>query len=143
MDYCLLCKNSLHLTNKIKKIWSVRLLQISNNVLYKRFSFDEVLVYEYIELFKFCIHYNTSLDVPSQVFVQYWFFVKDWYIEVKTIDISIYNIWDTIYIPLKHDTYNSFKQILHTGTNFFPNICIIHILALKVRYQQYCSVLNI
>ena len=101
MDYCLLCKNSLHLTNKIKKIWSVRLLQISNNVLYKRFSFDEVLVYEYIELFKFCIHYNTSLDVPSQVFVQYWFFVKDWYIEVKTIDISIYNIWDTKYILSK------------------------------------------
>ena len=105
MDYCLLCKNSLHLTNKIKKIWSVRLLQISNNVLYKTFSFDEVLVYEYIELFKFCIHYNTSLDVPSQVFVQYWFFVKDWYIEVKTIDISIYNIWDTKYILSKHIEY--------------------------------------
>ena len=139
MDYCLLCKNSLHLTNKIKKIWSVRLLQISNNVLYKTFSFDEVLVYEYIELFKFCIHYNTSLDVPSQVFIQYWFFVKDWYIEVKTIDISIYNIWDTICII----RINSFQQILHTGTKFFPNICIIHILALKVRYQQYCSVLNI
>ena len=123
-----------------KKIWSVRLLQISNNVLYKTFSFDEVLVYEYIELFKFCIHYNTSLDVPSQVFVQYWFFVKDWYIEVKTIDISLYNIWDTICTLIR---INSFQQILHIGTKFFPNICIIHILALKVRYQQYCSVLNI
>ena len=91
MDYCLLCKSL-----RIRCIWQTnkkdmigRLLQISNNVLYKRFSFDEVLFYEYIELFKLCIDYNTSLDVPSQVFVQYWFYVKVWDIEVKAIDRSI------------------------------------------------------
>ena len=128
MDYCLLCKNSLHLTNKIKKIWSVRLLQISNNVLYKRFTFDEVLFYEYIELFKFCIHYNASLDVPSQVFVQYWFYVKVWYIEVKAIDISItFGIQNSFYSNMiLNMTYVEYaltvsKQILHTGNNkVFP-----------------------
>ena len=124
MDYCLLCKSL-----RIRCIWQTnkkdmigRLLQISNNVLYKRFSFDEVLFYEYIELFKLCIDYSTSLDVPSQVFVQYWFYVKVWDIEVKAIDRSItFLIQYSFYSNMILIRINSFQQILDTGNNkVFP-----------------------